>query len=83
MVTTKLNSESLVALANKTNGQYFEINESRNDVTRLINKISSIEGELRGTRMVDVTANKYFYFLLAAVILLILDVLINIPTIKI
>lgn len=83
VVTTKLNSESLVTLANKTDGQYFEINESRNDVTRLINTISNIEGELRGTRMVDVTANKYFYFLLTAVILLILDILINIPTIKI
>jgi Ca-activated chloride channel family protein len=64
-------------------GQYFEINESRNDVSKLINTISSIEGELRGSRVMDVTANKYFYFLLAAVILLILDILINVPTIRI
>jgi Ca-activated chloride channel family protein len=83
VVTSRLNSESLVGLAKKTDGQYFEINESRNDVTRLINTIGSIEGELRGTRIVDVTANKYFYFLLAAAILLIIDVLINVPTIRI
>lgn len=83
VITTRLNPKSLVSLAKKTDGQYFEINESRNDVTRLINTISSIEGELRGTRMVDVSANKYFYFLLAAAILLMMDILINIPTIKI
>jgi Ca-activated chloride channel family protein len=83
VVTSKLNPDALVQLAKKTDGQYFEINESRNDVIRLINTISGIEGELRGTRMVDVSANKYFYFLLAAAILLIMDVLLNIPTIKI
>jgi Ca-activated chloride channel family protein len=83
VVTTRLNPQSLVSLAKKTDGQYFEINGSRNDVTRLINTIGGIEGELRGARMVDVSANKYFYFLLAAAILLIMDILINIPTIKI
>ena len=83
IVTTRLNSASLRTLAKRTEGQYFEINETKNDVSRLINTISNIEGELRGTRFVDVTANKYFYFLLAAVILFILDMLINVPTIRI
>jgi Ca-activated chloride channel homolog len=83
VVLTKLNDESLKELARRTDGQYFEINESRNDVNRLINTISKIEGELRGTKTVDVTANKYFYFLLAAVIMFVIDMLINIPTIRI
>lgn len=83
IVTTRLNSESLRTLAKRTEGQYFEINETKNDVSRLINTIGNIEGELRGTRFVDVTANKYFYFLLAAVVLFILDMLINVPTIRI
>jgi Ca-activated chloride channel homolog len=83
IVTTRLNSESLRQIARKTGGQYFEINESRNDVARLINTIGQIEGELRGTRFVDVTANKYFYFLLAAALLFLLDILLNIRTIRI
>lgn len=83
VVVTKLNSESLRSLARKTDGQYFEINETKNDVSRLINTIDNIEGELRDTRFVDVTANKYYYFLLAAAALLILDILINIPTVRI
>ena len=82
-VVTKLNSTSLRSLASKTGGQYFEINESRNDVSKLINTISHIEGELRDARFVDVTANRYFYFLLAALILLVLDVLINVKTVRI
>ena len=82
-VVTKLNSNSMRSLASKTGGQYFEINESRNDVSRLINTISHIEGELRDARFVDVTANRYFYFLLAALLLLTLDVLINVKTVRI
>jgi len=82
-VVSKLNSTSLRSLASKTGGQYFEINASRNDVSRLINTISHIEGELRDARFVDVTANRYFYFLLAAMILLSLDVLLGVKTVNI
>jgi Ca-activated chloride channel homolog len=83
VVVTKLNAESLRSLARKTDGAYFEINANRNDVSRLINTISGIEGELRGSRYVDVTANKYFYFLLAAALLMLLDVFLNVPILKI
>ena len=82
-VISKLNSSSLQSLAQKTGGQYFEINDSRNDVPKLINTISTIEGQLREARIVDVSANRYFYFLLAAFVLLILDVMINVKTIRI
>lgn len=82
-VVSKLNSSSLENLADKTGGEYFEINESRNDVSKLINTINKIEGELRDTRVVDVSANRYFYFLVAALILLALDMIVNIKTIRI
>lgn len=82
-VLSKLNSSALRTLANKTGGQYFEINETKNDVSRLINTISKIEGELRDARFVDVSANKYFYVLLAAAVLFLLDILINIRTVRI
>ena len=82
-IVSKLNAASLKSLASKTKGQYFEINESRNDVNRLINTIGKIEGELRDARMVDVSANRYFYFLLGALVLLVLDILISIRTVSI
>lgn len=82
-VVSKLNSRSLREIADKTGGQYFEINESRNDVSRMINTISRIEGELRDARLVDVTANKYFYFLAGAVVLFLLDIMLSVKTISI
>jgi Ca-activated chloride channel homolog len=83
VVLTRLNSSSLKDLANKTDGQYFEINETKNDVSRLINTISKIEGELRDARYIDVTANKYYYFLAVAGFLLLLDILFHVKTVRI
>lgn len=83
VVISKLNPTSLQALASKTGGKYFEINETRNDVSRLINTIGKIEGELMDARMMDVSANRYFYFLAAALALLVLDVLLNVKTVRI
>jgi Ca-activated chloride channel family protein len=82
-VISKLNSSELKSLASRTNGQYFEINENRNDVARMINTISKIEGELRDARYVDVSANRYYFFLLAALVLLVLDLLIDVKTVTI
>jgi len=81
-VTTKLNSSSLQKLADRTEGEYFEINEQKNDVERLINAINDIEGELKDAKEVDAKSNKYFYFLIGALILLILDLLINVKIFK-
>ncbi len=81
-VITKLNSKSLKLLASKTGGKYFEINATSSDISRLINTIHNIEGELRGTRRVDVSANKYFYFLAAAFLLLLLDGLVHFKILK-
>lgn len=83
VVVSKLNPVSLKDLASKTDGQYFEINESRNDVNRLINAINKIEGQMRDARLVDVSSNRYFYFLLAAFILLVVDVMISVRTVRI
>jgi len=83
VVVSKLNTKSLRDLADKTGGQYFEINGNRNDVSRLINTISKIEGELRDARFVDVTSNRYFYFLGLAIALLLMDILLTVHTIRI
>lgn len=82
-VVTKLDSRSMKKLAADTNGEYFEINQDKNEVGRLINTINSIEGELKDAKTVDVSANKYFYFLFVAIILLLLDLVTTLKIIKI
>src|SRR5690606_16928449 len=63
VVVTELNPDALEKIASITNADYFELSETKNDIPRLINTINNIEGELQGTRTVDITANKYYYFL--------------------
>lgn len=82
-VITKLDSRQLKSLAVKTGGKYFEINESVNEVEKLINTINDIEGQLRDARLMDVSANKYYYFLAIALALMFVDFLIHVKPIKI
>ena len=81
-VISKLNSSSLEKLADNADGEYFEINESRNDVARLINAINNVEGEMRDSKQVDATQNRYYYFLGLALFLMVLDVLFSVKLIK-
>ncbi|MEM1135568.1 MAG: VWA domain-containing protein [Bacteroidota bacterium] len=82
-VVTKLKPASLKQLAESTNGDYFEINDKVNEMPKLIRAIENIEGELRSTKEIDAAANRYFLFLLAAFILLIVDVIISVKVIRI
>ncbi len=81
-VFTKLNAKDLKSLALKTGGKYFEINENSNDIERLINAINGIEGELKDSRVIDVSANKYYYFIALALILICIDLLIGLKTVR-
>ena len=82
-VVTRLNSKSLRKLAVDTGGKYFEINSEQNDVNRLIRGINEVEGELRDARMIDASANKFYFFLIAAILLMSIDALIRRKTLRI
>jgi len=82
-VVSKINPTSLKNLATETGGQYFEINDSRNEVSKMINTINKIEGQLRDARFVDVSANRYYWYLIGALILLAFDILVNVKTVTI
>lgn len=82
-VVTRLNRKPLEQLADLSNGSYFEVSASKNDVPKLIRKISSIEGLERDSRTIDVSANRYFYFLLIAFIIFCVDMLIPFKPVRI
>lgn len=81
LVITELNPDALERIASITNAEYFELSDDKNEISKLINTINSIEGELKGTRTIDITTNKYYYFLSLAFLLLVIDVLISVKTI--
>ncbi len=72
-VITKLNSNSLEETASYTGGKYFEISNEMNQTDNLISEIVNIKGDYIESKTVDVTENKYFYFLFSALILMLID----------
>lgn len=82
-VVTQLKPEPLAQLAELTGGAYFEVNDRVSEVSKLISAINKIEGELRESKTIDVTANKYIYPLALAFFLILLDILITIKLIRI
>ncbi|MBC5772618.1 VWA domain-containing protein [Pontibacter sp. KCTC 32443] len=83
VVITKLQPEPLVKLAELTNGQYFEVNDRISEISKLVSAINNIEGELRESKTIDVTANKYVYPLALALVLILLDALLTIKIVRI
>ncbi|GAA0879974.1 hypothetical protein GCM10009119_29440 [Algoriphagus jejuensis] len=79
---SKLDSESLRLASSETSGQYFEISDETQQIGDLVSAIDRLEGGVTNTRMVEASSNKYFYFLLAALGLALLDMILPIKTIK-
>jgi Ca-activated chloride channel family protein len=82
-VITKMESEKLQEIATATNGQFFELSDEKNEIPKLIAAIKRIQGELRDTRKIDVTHNKYQYFLFVAFVLVLLDIFITIKILRV
>lgn len=83
IVTTRLNSNYLRDLAKTANGKYFEINNQTNAIADVVNAINSVENRLIDSRKVAVVSNKYRYFLMAALVLIALDVLVTVSTFQV
>lgn len=79
---TILDRAPLRQIASETNGQYFEISDEVQEVGNLISALERVEGGVTGSRTVEASANKFFYFLLAAFGLSLLDMILPIKTIK-
>lgn len=79
---SKLESQSLRLASSETSGEYFEISDESQQLGDLIATIDRLEGGVANTRMVEASSNKYFYFLLAALGLALLDMILPIKTIK-
>jgi Ca-activated chloride channel family protein len=79
---SKLESQSLRLTSSETGGEYFEISDASQQSGDLISALDRLEGGVANTRKVEASSNKYFYFLLAALGLALLDMILPIKTIK-
>lgn len=82
LVISKMDETFLKNMAAASKGNYYDLNNVKNDIPLLINDIDKAEGTLVDSRTITVVSNKYYYFLGAALILIMLDVLITIGTFR-
>lgn len=81
-VISRLESGNLKLIASQTNGSYFELSDELQEIPDLIAALERQEATVTGSRMVEASANKYFYFLLIALGLALLDLMLPFKTIK-
>lgn len=81
-VITILKRESMQEIASQAKGIYYEINQERNEITRLFKTLQELKGELKATQQSDISSNNYFYFLLVALFLFTFDILFKMKAIK-
>jgi len=82
-VNSRLQAVALKEIASKTGGQYFTLNNQVNELTLLEKVVNNVEAEGYEVKTIDITANKYKYTLLLALVLIVLDVLLTVTVIKI
>jgi Ca-activated chloride channel family protein len=82
LVISKMDETFLRNMTTAARGTYYELNNAKNDIPKLINDVNIAEGALVDSRTITVVSNKYYYFLGAALILILFDVLITIGTFR-
>lgn len=79
---TKLRSEELSELAEVARGRYYVLDDSFDRPNMLAEAIESKTAHIRNLSALDISANKYYYFLIAALILICFDTLFTVRTIR-
>lgn len=81
-VITKVDEKGVRDLAKATNGNHYRVTNKINQLPQALDDMNAIQGRLVDSRQVAVVSNKFYYFLAAALGLLLLDVLITVRTFR-
>jgi Ca-activated chloride channel family protein len=79
---SRLEPTNLKYLAAQTEGAYFEISDENQQISDLIAALEREEGAVTGSRMIEASANKYFYFLFIALSLAFIDMIFPLRTVN-
>lgn len=82
IVRSRLNAAFLTNLANQTNGRYVQIDPDGRYLDELILAIRAMRGAIADETQVAVATNKYHYFLIAALVLMALDLIVTVRTFR-
>lgn len=82
-VLSMLQKESLNNLTSTTSAHYFEVSDKQNNEPALYSNIRNYKGENEGVIKIETAGNKYYYFLIVALTLIVLDILITVKTVTV
>ncbi len=82
IVISQTNSSLLKILSEVSGGKYFEINEPSSSTESLMESVDSIKATWQDSEEIDISSNKYDYFLLPALLLLMIDIIVTIRVIE-
>ncbi|GAB6281408.1 MAG: VWA domain-containing protein [Ignavibacterium sp.] len=77
LILTKLDELTLQNIASKSNGKYYLATGSRNELDEIYKDLSKLEETEFGTKKITDYEDKYFYFLIPALLILILEFFIS------
>jgi Ca-activated chloride channel homolog len=82
-ILAKLDADYLKKLCKSFGGKYFQLTNQVNEVSALLKEVDNLESNWIDTRKMTVANNKYYYFVILALILMFVDILGTVRTIKI
>ncbi len=77
VVLTKLGETMLMDIADKGNGEYYHATNTSDELNKIYNDLSSIEETEFGATRVTEYEDRFYWFIVPALVLLLLDVLIS------
>ena len=82
IVRSRLNRNFLQGLARDGRGQYVEADANGRHINELVGVIQSLQGRVVDQQRIAVSTNKYYYFVLVALGLLVLDLTVTVRTFR-
>lgn len=82
IVRSRLNRNFLQGLARDGRGQYVEADANGRHINELVSVIQSLQGRVVDQQRIAVSTNKYYYFVLVALGLLVLDLTVTVRTFR-
>ena len=82
VVVTRLDEELLTGFVTYSKGIFYHLNNQKNEMNRLLSDVRNARSSVINARTMMVDSDKYYYFLGAALLLIVMDVLITIGTFR-
>ncbi|MCB0753343.1 MAG: VWA domain-containing protein [Ignavibacteriae bacterium] len=77
VVLTKLDETTLQEITNKGNGQYYRGSNTDDELEMIYNDLASLEGSEFGATKITEYEDRYYYFLIPAILLLLIEIFIK------